>query len=243
VKYLIIADIHSNLEALQAVLEDAQNYGGFGNVWCMGDVVGYGPDPSACIKLLKQLDPLCVSGNHDLAAVGKIDIADFNSDAARANRWTSGQLSDEDREFLLMLPEVIVEDDFTIVHGSPRMPVWEYIAYSFTAADNFKHFTTKYCLVGHTHVPFVFEEEEGTANEGYMSHGDMLELGDKRLIINPGGVGQPRDHDQRASYAIYDSDEHNIFHYRVPYDITVTQDKMEQADLPQFLISRLASGI
>jgi diadenosine tetraphosphatase ApaH/serine/threonine PP2A family protein phosphatase len=243
VKYLVIADIHSNLEALQAVLEDSQNYGGFGHVWCMGDVVGYGPDPCACIELLKQLDPLCVSGNHDLAAAGKIDVADFNSDAARANRWTSAQLSDDDREFLLDLPEIIVEGDFTIVHGSPRLPAWEYIAYSFTATDNFKYFDTRYCLVGHTHVPFVFEEDEGMANEGYMRHGDMLALGDKRLIINPGGVGQPRDHDPKASYAIYDSDEHTIFHYRVPYDVSVTQDKMEQAGLPHFLITRLASGI
>jgi diadenosine tetraphosphatase ApaH/serine/threonine PP2A family protein phosphatase len=243
VKYLVIADIHSNLEALQAVLEDSQNYGGFGHVWCMGDVVGYGPDPCACIKLLKQMDPLCVSGNHDLAAAGKIDVADFNSDAARANRWTSAQLSDDDREFLLDLPEIIVEGDFTIVHGSPRLPAWEYIAYSFTATDNFKYFDTRYCLVGHTHVPFVFEEDEGMANEGYMRHGDMLALGDKRLIINPGGVGQPRDHDPKASYAIYDSDEGTIFHYRVPYDVSVTQDKMEQAGLPHFLITRLASGI
>ncbi|RPJ63865.1 MAG: metallophosphoesterase [Dehalococcoidia bacterium] len=242
-KYLILADIHSNLEALQAVLEDAQNYGGFGNVWCLGDVVGYGPDPSACINLLKQLDPLCVCGNHDLAAIGKLDIDDFNSDAARANRWTTGQLGDGDWEFLQALPEKIVEGDFTLVHGSPRQPAWEYITYGFTAADNFNHFDTRYCLVGHTHIPIIFEEEEGMANEGYMHHGDMLLLGDKKLIINPGGVGQPRDGDCRAGYAIYDSDEGNIFHYRVAYDISLTQDKMEKAGLPPFLISRLSSGI
>ncbi len=123
-KYLIIADIHSNLEAFEAVLEDAQRHGGFGHTWCLGDVVGYGPDPLACINLLRQLDPVCVSGNHDQAAVGKIDIGDFNSDAAIANRWTAGQLSDEDREFLLGLPDLVVKDNFTIVHGSPRQPVW-----------------------------------------------------------------------------------------------------------------------
>ncbi|MBN1375036.1 MAG: metallophosphoesterase family protein [Dehalococcoidia bacterium] len=242
-KYLIIADIHSNLEALQAVLEDAQNHGGFGDVWCMGDVVGYGPDPSACIKLLKQLDPLCVSGNHDLATVGKLDIEDFNSAAARANRWTSGQLGDDDRAFLLSLPEKIIVGDFTLVHGSPRQPAWEYIAYSFTASDNFSHFKTKYCLVGHTHIPYVFEEEEDMANECYMHNEDVLMLGDKKLIINPGGVGQPRDRDPRASYAIYDSEDNRIFHYRVSYDIALTQDKMERAGLPHFLITRLASGI
>lgn len=242
-RYLILADIHSNLEALQAVLEDANNYGGFGHVWCLGDVVGYGPDPSACIKLLRQLDPLCVCGNHDLAAVGRIDVADFNSAAARANKWTAGQLDDEDREFLLMLPEKILQGDFTLVHGSPRQPAWEYIYYGFTAADNFDCFDTKYCLVGHTHIPFIFEEEDGIANEGYMRHGEILSLGDRKLIINPGGVGQPRDHDPRASYAIYDSDENCIYLYRVSYDIDVTQDKMERAELPSFLISRLSSGI
>lgn len=242
-RYLIIADIHSNLEALQAVLEDANNYGGFGHVWCLGDVVGYGPDPSACIKLLRQLDPLCVCGNHDLAAVGRIDIADFNSAAAKANKWTAGQLDDEDREFLLMLPEKILQGDFTLVHGSPRQPAWEYISYGFTATDNFDCFDTKYCLVGHTHIPFIFEEEDGMANEGYMHHGEMLALGDRKLIINPGGVGQPRDHDPRASYAIYDSDENRIYLYRVSYDIDITQDKMERAELPSFLISRLSSGI
>ena len=99
------------------------------------------------------------------------------------------------------------------------------------------------CLVGHTHVPFVFEEEEIGASEGYLEHGDMLKLGEKRLIINPGGVGQPRDRDPRASYAIYDSEEHSIAHYRVAYDLETTQAKMEKARLPQFLIDRLARGM
>lgn len=242
-KYLIIADIHSNLEAFEAVLEDANNYGGFGYVWCPGDVVGYGPDPTACIKLLRQLDPLCVCGNHDAAAVGRIDIGDFNSDAAIANRWTSSQLNENDREFLLGLPEKIVEGDFMLVHGSPRMPVWEYVAHGFTATDNFRHFDTKYCLVGHTHIPFVFEEEDIMANESYLANGDTLVLGEKRLIINPGGVGQPRDRDPRASYAIYDSDEGKISHYRVAYNVGVTQEKMESAGLPEFLVRRLSVGI
>lgn len=242
-RYLVIADIHSNLEAFQAVLEDAYNHGGFGHVWCLGDVVGYGPDPSACISLLRTLDPVCVCGNHDLAAVGQIDIGDFNSDAAHANRWTSGRLSSEDRDFLLGMPEVLVRDDFTLVHGSPRMPLWEYIAHAFTASDNFKCFETRYCLVGHTHVPFVFEQDDLSVNEGYLGSGDVLKLGDGRLIVNPGGVGQPRDRDPRAGYAIYDSEEHALYHYRVPYDIEATQAKMEKEGLPGFLITRIARGV
>ena len=242
-KYLIIADIHSNLEAFEAVLEDAQNHGGFGHTWCLGDVVGYGPDPAACIKLLKQLDPVCVCGNHDSAAVGKIDVGDFSSEAAKANRWTAGQLSEVDREFLLRLPDLVVEDDFTIVHGSPRQPVWEYISHSFSAADNFRYFATRFCLVGHTHVPFLFEHDGAEVSGSVLRDGDMLVLGDNRLIINPGGVGQPRDRDPRASYAIFDADEMVLHNYRIVYDVAATQEKMERADLPDFLVSRIAWGV
>ena len=242
-KYLVIADVHSNLEAFQAVLEDANNHGGFGHVWCLGDVVGYGPDPSACISLLKTLDPVCVCGNHDLAAVGKIDIGDFNSDAARANRWTSGRLTGDDRDFLLGLPEVLVQDDFTLVHGSPRFPLWEYIAHAFTASDNFRCFDTKYCLVGHTHVPFVFEQDEILVNEGYMGDDDILKMGERRLIINPGGVGQPRDGNPCASYAIFNSEDRALYHYRVSYDVESTQARMEKEGLPEFLITRIARGV
>ncbi|MHB8086131.1 MAG: metallophosphoesterase family protein [Dehalococcoidia bacterium] len=242
-KYLIIADIHSNLEAFQKVLDDAQNYGGFERVWCLGDIVGYGPDPSACIRLLRGLDPICVSGNHDQAAVGKIDIGDFNSEAARANRWTAEQLSEDDREYLLALPEKLIQDDFTLVHGSPRMPVWEYIAHAFTAADNFDYFDTQYCLVGHTHVPFLFEQEDSQIKESYLHDGDILMPAGKKLIINPGGVGQPRDRDPRAAYVLYDSEEGVIHHHRVSYEIGLTQDKMEAAGLPEFLVSRLGWGV
>ena len=242
-KYLVIADIHSNLEAFEAVLEDAQNHGGFGHTWCIGDVVGYGPDPAACIKLLKQLDPVCVGGNHDAAAVGKIDIGDFSSEAARANRWTAGQMSDEDREFLFGLPDLVVKDDFTIVHGSPRQPVWEYIAHTFTALDNFRCFDTRFCIVGHTHVPFLFRHDGVEVSGSVLRDGDMLVLGDNRLIINPGGVGQPRDRDPRASYAIFDADEMVLHNYRVTYDVAATQGKMEKAGLPDFLVSRIAWGV
>jgi len=242
-KYLVIADIHSNLEAFEAVLEDAQNHGGFGHAWCIGDVVGYGPDPSACIKLLRQLDAVCVCGNHDLAAVGKIDIGGFNSEAARANRWTAGQLNFEEREFLSGLPGLVVEDDFTIVHGSPRQPVWEYITHTITAEDNFRRFATRFCIVGHTHVPYLFTSDGIEVSGSVLRDGDMLSLGDTRLIINPGGVGQPRDRDPRASYAIFDAEEMVLHNYRVNYDVAATQRKMENAGLPDFLVSRIAWGV
>ncbi|MCX6004731.1 MAG: metallophosphoesterase family protein [Chloroflexi bacterium] len=243
-KYLIVADIHSNLEAFQAVLDDVKNnYAGFDRLWCLGDVVGYGPNPSECIKLLREFDFVCVCGNHDQAAVGKIDITDFNADAASANEWTAQQISEEDTQFLIDLPEVVIESEFTIVHGSPRAPVWEYITSAVSAMEGFRHFETRYCLVGHTHVPFVFEQDEVVVNEGYLGNGDMLVLGEHRLIINPGGVGQPRDRDPRASYAVYDSDNQSIYQCRISYDIAVTQEKMEEAGLPDFLISRLGWGV
>ena len=242
-KYLIIADIHSNLEAFEAVLEDAQNHGGFGHTWCIGDVVGYGPDPSACINLLRQLDAVCVCGNHDLAAVGKIDIGGFNSEAARANRWTAGQLNGEEKDYLSGLPDLVVEDGFTIVHGSPRQPAWEYIAHTITAEDNFRRFDTRFCIVGHTHVPYLFTSDGFEVSGSVLRDGDMLSLGDNRLIINPGGVGQPRDRDPRASYAIFDAEEMVLHNYRVSYDVAATQRKMEQAGLPDFLVSRIAWGV
>jgi diadenosine tetraphosphatase ApaH/serine/threonine PP2A family protein phosphatase len=242
-KYLVIADIHSNLAAFEAVLEDAHNHGGFGHTWCLGDVVGYGPDPAACIKLLKQLDPVCVCGNHDSAAVGKIDVGDFSSEAARANRWTAGQLSTEDKELLLGLPDLLVEGYFTLVHGSPRQPVWEYIAHSFTAADNFRYFATRFCLVGHTHVPFLFEHDGAEVSGSVLRDGDVLVMENNRLIINPGAVGQPRDRDPRASYAIFDDEEMVLRNYRVTYDVAATQGKMEKAGLPDFLVSRIAWGV
>ncbi len=242
-KYLVIADIHSNLEAFEAVLEDAQNHGGFGHTWCIGDVVGYGPDPSACIKLLRQLDPVCVCGNHDSAAVGKIDIGGFNSEAARANRWTAGQLNVEEREFLAGLPDLVVQDGFTIVHGSPGQPLWEYIAHKTAAEENFRRFVTRFCIVGHTHAPFFFSDDGVEVSGSVLRDGDMLSLGDNRLIINPGGVGQPRDRDPRASYAIFDAEEMVLHNYRVNYDVAATQGKMQKAGLPDFLVSRIAWGV
>lgn len=241
---LIIADIHSNLEAFEAVLYDAEKLpGGFDAVWCLGDIVGYGPDPSQCIRLLRGFAPLCVCGNHDLAAISKIDIDDFNYEAAAANKWTGEQLSDEDRKFLAALPDVVSVDDFTLVHGSPGAPAWEYITSAYSAMNNFNHFITQFCLVGHSHVPVYFEYDNLLVNEGYPGDGDIITMGETRLIINPGSIGQPRDRDPRASYAIYDSQERMILHRRCQYDVGMTQEKMERVGLPGFLISRLGWGL
>ncbi len=239
----ILADIHANLSAFEAVLNDAESRGGFDELWCLGDVVGYGPEPHACIELLRSCKHSCIAGNHDWAAVSKVSILDFNPDAAQACRWTAQQLTPEDLDYLQNLPLKLSKGDFTLVHGSPRQPIWEYLLVVDAACDNFSYFGTRFCLVGHSHVPLLFRQE--TVGTCLMERiPGEIELGNEshRLIINPGGVGQPRDGDPRASYAIYDGDSQVIHHYRVSYDIAATQKKMKERGLSLSLISRLHYG-
>lgn len=240
----IIADVHSNLVALTAVLDDIERGGGVDGVWCLGDVVGYGPEPSACIERLREMAAVCIAGNHDHAASVKINIADFNSAAAAASRWTMRQLSPEEKEYLGELPTRLTRGDFTLVHGSPRGPLWEYMDAAVVAAGNLAHFETRYCLVGHTHVPMVFTAaENGDVEARHWTTGDPVVIGKAKLIINPGSVGQPRDGDPRASYALYDSDEGSLRLYRIGYDVRTTQKRMQALGLPERLITRLEYGL
>ena len=240
----IIADIHSNLAAFAAVLVDVKQRGGVEEIWCLGDIVGYGPDPHDCIELLRQTKHICVVGNHDLAAVGQIDTAEFNPDAVAASEWTAEQLNSQDVRYIKNLPRVINKDDFTIVHGSPREPIWEYVLSISGARENFAYFKSQFCLLAHTHVPAAFSYDEGGACS-FRPFAPQKELvpAKERLIINPGAVGQPRDGDPRASYAIYDSDKNRFWLYRVPYDITATQAKMVAKKLPMRLVAHLSHGV
>jgi diadenosine tetraphosphatase ApaH/serine/threonine PP2A family protein phosphatase len=238
----ILADIHANLAAFQAVLKDIEAKGGADEFWCLGDVVGYGPDPAECLKLLRELDPVCVSGNHDLGAIGRLELSYFNPTAAEACRWTATRLNPADARYLEDLPATIQRGDFLLVHGSPTEPALEYVISNGIAAKNFSFFKSRFCLVGHTHVPLAFREEEGFCTSISLSPGIGLVLGEKRMIINPGGIGQPRDGDSRASYAIYESEGKMFRLYRVSYDIGSTQDRMVRAGLPMSLISRLETG-
>ena len=242
-RYLIISDVHSNLAAFEAVLADA---GSFDKVWCLGDMVGYGPDPNECVERLRDLPHICVVGNHDWATLGKLDTEDFNPDAKRACLWTRKQLSSSNLEYLETLPEAIVEEGFTLVHGSPRHPIWEYILYPSIARANFEYFDSRFCFVGHTHVPVIYRHHPENPSKAcdtlIPSLNDPLVLGEDRLIINPGGVGQPRDGDPRASYAVLDSDEHTLEYRRTPYPIEVTQARMMEKGLPLRLIIRLGYG-
>jgi len=243
-RYAFIADIHANLTAFTAVLGDIERRGGVAELWCLGDIVGYGPDPGQCIELLRQHKHICVAGNHDLAAIGKLRLEDFNPDAAFACRWTAQQLSAEDRSYLGSLPTVIEREDFTLVHGSPREPIWEYLVSLSIARQNLGYFKTKFCLVGHSHVPLLFRQGEGD-DCSFIPWSDSIGqvLGKSRMIINPGGIGQPRDGDPRASYAVYDSDSGVVRLYRVAYDVSATQVRMTRNNLPVRLIVRLEQGV
>jgi len=240
----IIADIHANLAAFTSVLDDIECRGGVDEVWCLGDIVGYGPDPHQCIELLRRQDHVSVAGNHDWAATSKISTSDFNSEAAAACRWTERQLTSEDIDYLDNLPLVVERGDFTLVHGSPREPIWEYILSAECAKENLAYFKSQFCLVGHSHVPFVFEyNEAGVYSLNEFPADSSIVLGRRRLIVNPGGLGQPRDGDPRASYAIYDSDADSVIHYRIPYDIGATQARMMEHGLPSRLVFRLYHGM
>lgn len=255
-RVLVISDVHANLTALDEVLADAAGVEwlgrtGFDAIWSLGDIVGYGPWPNECIQRLQQFNGhLRVAGNHDWAALGYLDIDDFNREARKMVLWTQQQLSPASLAYLRQLPDQpLLHDDFTITHASPRQPVWEYINTSNIAQENFSHFTTPYCLVGHTHVPRIFRltpipELDEVACVAYapVYDRDIALAGPHSLIINPGSVGQPRDNDPRASYALLDV-ENALWRYRrVRYDVEITQAAMRKAGLPDRLIARLAYG-
>ena len=240
-RYLVISDIHGNLAALEAVLEDAPD---FDELWCLGDLVGYGPRPNECIERVREFSHTSLAGNHDWAALGKLDLNSFNRVARAANEWTQEQLTSSARTYLSGLATNLQEEDFTLAHASPREPVWEYIMDTKTAYQNFEHFSTAFCLVGHTHVPVCFELDEmrQRCEVTLPPLPEPIELGPKRAIINPGSVGQPRDGDPRASYAVLDTDGMTWAFRRVAYPIQTTQAHMRAAGLPRQLVDRLDMG-
>lgn len=244
-RYLVLADIHANLEALEAVLDDAPEYDA---VLCLGDLVGYGPNPNECVNLVRELPKLTsLVGNHDWAALGKIDASYFNSFARQAVEWTDEHLDPDVRAFLEDLEPKLLNTEFALAHGSPRDPIWEYLEDETQGPENFRQFESPFCLVGHTHVPRVFVETRNGSSriDVVMPQADeMLEVGrGERHIINPGGIGQPRNGDPRAAYGLLDTDAGTFTFRRVPYDIPATQEKIRDAGLPPALASRLRLGL
>lgn len=245
----IISDIHANLEALRRVEAEL---GSVDAIWCLGDVVGYGPDPSECVDWVRHRCAVVLSGNHDWAAIGKLDPDQFNDAASAAALWTAKQLGAADRAYLESLASRAVENldnrTVTLAHGSPRDPIWEYLSDPEVAAENFAEFSGVLCLVGHTHVPMAFALElapdKGSAilRVEPPAYQAKRILAGARRIANVGSVGQPRDGDPSACCAFLDTTDWTLIWKRVRYDVGVTQRRMRSVGLPDVLWMRLAYG-
>ncbi|NJK81933.1 MAG: metallophosphoesterase family protein [Chloroflexaceae bacterium] len=254
-RILIISDIHANLVALETVLATAGH--NYHRLWCLGDTIGYGPRPNECANLIRERANESISGNHDLACIGDplADLDYFNHDARRANEWNGKQLTEANREWLRSLtPKRVMQLDglgpVMLAHGSPRDPIWEYLLSEQDALENFHDtdFTQQLCFIGHSHVPIyyrlVLDEFAEMTLPTRQNNQNVLEIKPhERYIINPGSVGQPRDQDPRAAYAIFDTDALTVTFHRVEYDIGTTQDQMRLANLPRSLVQRLDFGI
>jgi predicted phosphodiesterase len=289
-RVLVISDIHANQAALESVLSAAS--GLYDTLWCLGDVVGYGPRPNECIELIRERAAVCVMGNHDWAVLGRpgINVDDFNPQARQAVLWTREQLTQTNRTYLEALADLPLRPpdaqgrSVLITHASPREPVWEYILTPSVALENFAAFDEQICLVGHTHKPAIYrwryfqepapetgrssaalrEDDAGApaglyGREVHSTTGQgmatvellqprtdgvlpLLTSASHRLIINPGSVGQPRDNDARAAYALLDLKQMTWTYARIPYPIELTQNQMRAAKLPKRLVDRLSFG-
>jgi diadenosine tetraphosphatase ApaH/serine/threonine PP2A family protein phosphatase len=242
-RYLVLSDTHANLEALETVLGDAPEHDA---VIFLGDLVGYGPNPNEVVERIRDIPNLTtLLGNHDWAALGRLDLNTFNPYARAAAEWTMETLTEENTAYLASLEGRLDLPDMTLAHASPRDPIWEYLESPFQGPPNFEAFETRLCLVGHTHVPRVFVETDSEEfSRVFGTTADQeLALDDGRMIVNPGGVGQPRDGDPRAAYGILDT-ERNVFLFRrVAYPVEETQRKMIEAGLPGALAQRLSYGL
>lgn len=236
----VLSDIHSNLPALDAILTALAPYDA---LWQLGDVVGYGPQPNEVVERLQAEGATGVRGNHDAAALGELSTDAFNDEARAAVEWTARVLDAAAGRWLAALPSRHEEAGFTLVHGSPRDPTWEYVYSASIARDNLPLFETDHCLVGHTHVPLVFRDGGGRMDGWEPAAGETLVLDDRRTIVNPGSVGQPRDGDPRACGMTIDTETRTLEWVRVAYPIEPVQRLMGAARLPSRLIARLEYGL
>jgi diadenosine tetraphosphatase ApaH/serine/threonine PP2A family protein phosphatase len=224
---------------LRSVDEDGPDF-----VWCLGDLVGYGPRPNECCALVEDRADVCLIGNHDLGVLGRLDLEDFSYDAAASARWTAEVLEDGPRRYLESLEPQSAQDDFGLYHASARDPIWEYVLTPFAALASFAASEARVLLVGHSHVALAFKLADQRLETTIAPGGTMLELsGDGRWILNPGSVGQPRDGDARASYLLVDHEADRAEYKRVEYPVERTQEEIRAEGLPEPLADRLASGI
>ena len=238
----VISDIHANLHALESVLADAERES-VDEVWCLGDVVGYGPKPNECCDLIRERAAISLCGNHDLASLGLLDVAEFSGDAAAAARWTAGVLGEEQRAWLGSLAPLAHRDGAELFHASPRDPVWEYVLSEEVALLSLEATTEALVLVGHTHVAMALALDGDRIDGGLAPGGVTVELDGRRFLVNPGSVGQPRDGDSRAAWLLVDTETRVAAFRRVAYAVEETQEEMRIAALPETLAGRLAHGL
>jgi diadenosine tetraphosphatase ApaH/serine/threonine PP2A family protein phosphatase len=238
----VISDIHGNLHALEGVLRDIESEG-VDEVWCLGDVVGYGARPNECCDAVRERAAVALCGNHDLAVLGTIDVGDFSGDAGAAARWTADVLEADRREWLASLRPSGSRDGVGLYHASPRDPVWEYVLSEHVALLSLRATQEPLVLVGHSHVALALGLEGDGVAGGLAAGGTELDLRASRFLLNPGSVGQPRDGDPRAAWLLLDVAAGTASFRRVAYPVAETQAEIRAAGLPDALAARLEPGV
>jgi predicted phosphodiesterase len=238
----LVSDVHGNLPAFQAVLEDVAEQG-VDETWCLGDLVGYGAQPDECVALARESCRLCLAGNHDLVVIDKLPIAEFSATAAAAAEWTREHIAEESLEFLRGLEPLDTDQPVGLYHGSPRDPVWEYVLSSWQAGECIDAMEARVGAVGHSHVALFFHVNRSADVVGAQAPaGTELDISEGRWLINPGGVGQPRDGDPRAAWLLLDTGNWTAAWRRVEYPIDEAARAIEAAGLPSVLGNRLYAG-
>jgi len=242
VRVAVVSDIHANLHALEAVLEDV-DAAAPDEIWCLGDLVGYGASPNDCCAAIRERVALALCGNHDLAVLGRLNLEEFSGDAAVAARWTQTALDGEHAAWLASLAPAGSRPGVELFHGSPRDPVWDYVLSEQVALESFRLTSAPLVLVGHSHVALALGGGESEVEGGLAPAGTELELGGERRLLNPGSVGQPRDGDPRAAWLLLDLGADRAVFQRVAYDVEGAQAAIRAAGLPVALADRLARGL
>ena len=238
----IVSDIHGNRHAFEAVLDEIES-SECEEMWCLGDLVGYGAEPDACVELARRHAAICLAGNHDLGVRGTLPLEEFSRGAALAAKWTQEVISADTLEFLNTLEPLDLDEEVGLYHASPRDPVWEYVLSPLQAElclDIQRH---RVCLIGHSHVALSFSRPAGAAATGQTrADGEQLDLGSAEWLINPGSVGQPRDGDPRAAWLELDFAGSIVVYRRTEYDVAGAAAAIRAARLPDSLAERLAYG-
>jgi predicted phosphodiesterase len=238
----VLSDIHGNRQAFEAVLDEVASEN-VAQVWCLGDLVGYGADPDACVELARANCDLCLVGNHDLAVRGDIPLTEFSRGAALAAHWTQQVISEEALEFLGRLKPQLLDRDIGLYHASPRDPIWEYVLSTLLAELCLDAQSHRVCLIGHSHVALSFSRLPGEPASGETRpDGTELDLNDGEWLLNPGSVGQPRDGDPRGAWAVVDLAAWHVSYRRTEYDVAAAAAAIRAAGLPDSLAERLQYG-